>query len=159
MTIEEWGAVGEVVGAVGVIVSLVYLGHQIRLNSSQVLQNSKHIEASIYHATNEGFSEWYGLVASDATLADAWGRLLAGEELPREERVRVNALLAKLFLAFEANFQQHRLEVVRRDPLKMPALTGMLAVPGVARWWEREGPGFLTAEFREAVEALRRGDA
>ena len=33
MSIQDWGAIGEIVGAVGVVVSLLYLANQVRLNA------------------------------------------------------------------------------------------------------------------------------
>ena len=36
MTIQEWGAIGELIGAVAVVASLVYLAVQIRQNTRQL---------------------------------------------------------------------------------------------------------------------------
>jgi len=44
MTIQEWGAIGEVVGALGVIVSLVFLALQIRMNT-KALRGTASFEA------------------------------------------------------------------------------------------------------------------
>ena len=36
MSIQDWGAIGEIVGAGAVIITLLYLATQIRQNSSQI---------------------------------------------------------------------------------------------------------------------------
>jgi hypothetical protein len=36
MSIQDWGAISEVVGAIGVIVTLIYLTTQIRQNTRQI---------------------------------------------------------------------------------------------------------------------------
>ncbi len=43
MTIQDWGAIGELVGGVAVIVTLIYLAFQIRQNTRQF---SRSVEAT-----------------------------------------------------------------------------------------------------------------
>lgn len=38
-TIQDLGAVGEFVGAIGVVITLIYLAYQIRQNTIQLEQN------------------------------------------------------------------------------------------------------------------------
>ncbi len=51
MTIQDWGAIGEVVGALGVLVTLVYLAHQIRQNTRQIEQNTRTAKAGVIGAS------------------------------------------------------------------------------------------------------------
>ena len=48
MNWEAIGAVGELVAALGVIISLIYLGVQIRHSAQQTQINTKSIQASAY---------------------------------------------------------------------------------------------------------------
>lgn len=80
MTWEDLGAIGDLVGGVAVVVSLVYVAFQIRQNSRQIEQNSRHMAA--------------------------------------------------------------------------PYLAALLFRPFVRDWWKRQGPGTLTPEFRQVVDAL-----
>lgn len=156
MTLQDLGAIGEVVGGFAVVVSLVYVAYQIRQSSRQIEQNSRHIEASMYYATNDAFYRWFALLAQDAELAALWGRVLRGETLEREEQLRVNGLVAMLLLSYENNFQQNQLGAVRRDTLALagPSLAALLSRPALQTWWQRESRRVLTPEFRSAVEAL-----
>jgi len=43
MTIQDWGAIGELVGGVAVIVTLIYLALQVRQNTRQF---SRSVEAT-----------------------------------------------------------------------------------------------------------------
>ena len=45
MTIQDWGAIGEVVGAAAVVASLIYLAVQIRQNTLQLRANSYDLTA------------------------------------------------------------------------------------------------------------------
>ena len=46
MTIQDWGALGEIIGALAVVASLVYLAVQIRQNSRQLAHSARAHEIS-----------------------------------------------------------------------------------------------------------------
>ena len=62
MNWDAIGAIGEIVGAFGVMVTLIYLALQIR-------QNSKTIEAQMYQARSEVSANRYGQIADSPYLA------------------------------------------------------------------------------------------
>ena len=51
-TIQDLGAVGEFIGAIGVVITLVYLAYQIRQNTSQLKQNILIAKAAAVNASN-----------------------------------------------------------------------------------------------------------
>ncbi|MCH8140758.1 MAG: hypothetical protein IH908_04080 [Proteobacteria bacterium] len=51
-TIQDLGAVGEFIGAIGVVITLVYLAHQIRQNTAQLKQNIPTAKAAALNASN-----------------------------------------------------------------------------------------------------------
>ncbi len=64
MTIQDWGAIGELVGGVAVVVTLIYLAFQIR-------QNTRAIRLSTSHAVAEDFRNMFGIVAEQTESAEA----------------------------------------------------------------------------------------
>lgn len=62
MTIQDLGSIGEVVGAIATVVTLVYLAAQIRSNTSAV-------RATSAQSVHEAFATWYRMLAGDAQLA------------------------------------------------------------------------------------------
>lgn len=52
MTIAELGSLGEFVGAIGVVVTLIYLAFQIRQNTSQLEQNASMAKAAAVNNSN-----------------------------------------------------------------------------------------------------------
>ena len=62
MTIQELGSIGELVGAIATVVTLVYLAIQIRSNTSAV-------RSAAAQSVHEAFSTWYRMLATDAILA------------------------------------------------------------------------------------------
>ena len=70
MNIMELGALGEFVGSIGVIATLVYLAVQIRQNSRQIGENVRSLKRSEMNETMRTYSALRGLVMSDESLAD-----------------------------------------------------------------------------------------
>ena len=156
MTLQDLGAIGELIGGVAVVLSLAYVAYQVRQNSKQIEQNSRHLEASMYHADGEAFSRWWCLLAQDEEVAGLWHRGVVGETLSTVEKVRFNGLAMILFAAFENGFHQERLGAIHRHTLEISrsTLSKMLASPGVSAWWAREAHRSFTPEFVRAVESL-----
>jgi len=157
MTLQDLSAIGEVIGSIAVVISLIYLAYQIRQSSRQMEMNSRQLEASMYHATNDSFYRWYSLLAQDAALAALWRRALTEETiLSDDEAVRVNSLVSMLFLSYENNFQQLRIGAINRDTLQIARsnILSLMSSPVVQMWWKRQGERILTPEFRLAIESL-----
>ena len=156
MSLQDLGALGETIGGFAVVLSLVYVAYQIRQSSRQIELNTKHIRASMYHATNDDFYRWYSLVAQEPEIAGLWLRGLRTEVLSSEEKLRFNSLVSMLFLAYENNFEQLRLGTVQRKTFEItrPDITRLLSRPMIQEWWERHGAILLTPEFRAAIESL-----
>ena len=68
MNWEAIGAVGEVLGAIGVIATLVYLAVQIRQNSTVLEQNNQMHKANSYRANIDGVMNLQALLAQDERL-------------------------------------------------------------------------------------------
>jgi hypothetical protein len=156
MSWQDLGAIGDLVGGLAVVVSLVYVAYQIRQNSAQIEHNSRQLEAATYQQASDAFSRWQTLLAQDAELADLWRRGLAGEELGAVERTRFHCALGILFNTYENNFFQVQFGSMRRDTLNLSRkhIARVLRAPEAARWWHQLSPTVLTPEFRGAVERV-----
>ncbi len=156
MSLQDLGAIGEVVGAIAVVVSLIYVAHQIRQSSEHLEVNSQHVRASMYHATNDNFMRWFGLLAQDKGLASLWIRGLQGEGLSPEETVRFNATASMFFMSLESNFEQARLGTIERETLELtrPFIARILSCPAGQEWWSRQAVITLTSEFRATIDQL-----
>ena len=56
-TIQDLGAIGEFVGALGVVITLGYLAYQIRQNTTQSKQNTLTAKAAAVNASNPSLRE------------------------------------------------------------------------------------------------------
>ena len=131
MTLQDLGNIGEFLGAVDVIVSLVYLAIQIRHNTRAV-RNSAHQEVI------RGMQGFISLVAGDSDTANFYERGLSdSRDLSRAERIRFSLLLTQFFYSFGQMYDLHRegtLDSESWDAQK-EILRWVIKQPGVKRWW------------------------
>ncbi len=106
MNWEAISAIGEVVGATAVFISLLYLALQIR-NS----RRSDQIAAAAGAAST--INEWIGQIVRDETLYDLYRRGLTDyESLNRSEKGRYSLLLFQLLRSGETAWTQMQIGVV-----------------------------------------------
>jgi hypothetical protein len=93
------GAIGEILGAIGVIATLLYLTTQIR-------QNTKALRVSSFHASTQSLIGDNHLVAGDGELASLVARGLSEDEIhfSPAEQVRLDFLVTSNFRTFEEAF-------------------------------------------------------
>jgi hypothetical protein len=146
---EAAGAIGEIVGAAGVIATLAYLAVQTR-------QNTKAVNASTFQANTEIWQGWY-LALAGADAPEAFGRGMAGSPtIDGPSFQKFWMVCRSLFLNFENQFYQYRHGVLDHDAFKgyERALCSMvLAWPGVRAWWPLNRDGYSRA-YAEYVDAL-----
>jgi hypothetical protein len=57
VTLQDWGSIGEVIGALGVVVTLIYLTKQIRLNTQAMDEARKLALAQTYQMRSDALQE------------------------------------------------------------------------------------------------------
>lgn len=150
----NWGAVSavaELLGAIGVIVTLLYLTRQVRENT-----------ASIRRATTRNalqsiadFNQW---VAGDPDLVDLfWRGSERPDELSEEEWQRFVSLASTLIRRFELLYLDHRSEALSDQLWSSQAnnVRTWMVTPGVQRWMHQFG-SHVHPGFREFLGRLSR---
>jgi hypothetical protein len=147
------GAIGELVGGIAVIGTLVYLASQIRQNTKI---NTSAIRQSFYdyttrqmlHGTDDG--EFNDVLAKAAMTHD---------DLSPGDQVRMLRLFQAVFVGYQGAFFQHRNKVLADDDWKMcrALLRSFWLLPGngVKKIWDQlQTGGFLDDDFVEECRAL-----
>jgi hypothetical protein len=133
MNWDAIGAIGEAVGALGVIFTLGYLAVQIR-------QNTASVRVSTTQALLEATASFSDLCASDEQL----GRVFVnGVEnyisLSDHEKIRFHFLMMGYFRRIENFYQQEKSGYLpAKDFLGIRInFLGVLVQPGTQAWWKR----------------------
>ncbi len=153
MTLDDLGNLGEIVAAIGVVVSLIYLGRQIRQNTAHLSQNTQSVQLSALEATVESGNRVRELLIVNPELSELYTKGLEGySQLDRTERLRFGMLLTNLFGALQASYTRNVELIPNPRALEFMEnnLDSILAHAGIREWWERRQADWQQ-EFREVV--------
>jgi hypothetical protein len=151
LTLQDLGSIGELLGAIGVILSLVYLAVQIR-------QNTNALRASSNHSLNDAFSGFLTLLVENERASDILSRGAENlESLDAKDCDTFYSLLGLLFNHFENCHLHYRKGLLDPDQWARwrIAIGWYAGLPGVSVWWQNRG-GIFSPQFREFVSEERR---
>ena len=132
MNWNEVAAIAEAAASFAVVISLVYLAIQVRLQSKQN-------QMSVINSLTQQWNETIRVFAADKELYEIWMKgLVEFESLPAIERGRFSAILVGLTQIFEGLHLHHRDGKV--DPGLWEGfdnrLRDVFATPGAQCWWK-----------------------
>lgn len=108
MSIEELGALGELIGAIASVVLLAYIAIQIRHSSKNLEQNTRAVQASTRQAFTAQDQAYLCSSLDPTVLAVAVAKLEAADELSPLELSQLIARQHVNFRVFESAFSQHQ---------------------------------------------------
>lgn len=152
MNWSELASIAEIIGAIAVIVTLLYVAKEIR-------QNSRSLAIAALRDTTAQWNDWSGMLAGSADLADIVARGNKSlDDLSESEIMRYGAYAQ----AFFDNVESYRSLVVDHhvekdlDVLKR-IVAGRIPAPGLAAWWEDNTTDYAQ-DFVDWIENIRRAD-
>ena len=150
MNWDAVGAIGEIVGAFGVIVTLGYLAVQVRENSRQVRSNSV---VAINHLINAGSAAIYTSERDQHIYLTGNSR---PEDLTEEELKIYFMYVVRLINSFATAITQHRNGVLEADDFERykNALKLTITQPGYRLWYEQMGQVVLDQKMKDFLESM-----
>ncbi|TDG11263.1 hypothetical protein E2F43_18890 [Seongchinamella unica] len=146
MNWEAIAAIGEMVGAVGVIATLGFLAFQVRQNSSLLKNNTRQLEQNHQvaiaqaMATSDRQSDPMLIVAQSNELSRIFYKGLANYvELDPESKMRFSLAMGPIIAGVSVKFmEQIKLEIADADYLPDQAnfLMKFLDTVGGRQWWK-----------------------
>ena len=145
--LKKLSQITEIVAAIAVIVSLVYVGNEVQSNTAA-------IRGASMQAIATSDAETLMTVASDASLSEIIRRgHLDPSQLDEAENFRYFLFMRNFWLSFQNIYQQRELELIDRSVWQsyVTVICGMVSRPGPNRTWP-EHVDILDAEFVKIVE-------
>lgn len=148
MNWDALAAIGEMLGALGVIASLVYLAMQVRASTSHSRRAAAQSVQTKIHTLLEA-------LATNPALADTYVRSSKGlAALSTSEAMQVSATYLALIRAYEELLHYHQSGVV--DEWAWTSVRAMVrstvSTAGFADWWAARG-GWFSGDFQAHVAA------
>ena len=162
MTIQDWGSIGDMIGGIAVVASLIYLSIQIRQNTQQI---SRSVEASKLGAVErniESANRMREMLILNPEVAALFLRGLQDyRELASGEKFRFGLLMSNTLSAFQGAYL--RTLSVGGDPRQFEGaarlIDSILENPGARDWLKNNDPDWRPEFHRfieERLEALER---
>lgn len=149
MNWDAIGAIGEVVGAISVVVTLFYLSIQIRQNT-----RSNTVSAEI--VALQQLAGWVSRISMDKDAQRLWDLVAEGSEpLSAEDSRQYLWLMGELFWIVESAFVQYRRGYLSAEAWARfeSTLAGALDSALTREWW-RNGEVPHSPEFRQYVDRM-----
>ena len=149
LNLSQLADLGEFLGGIFVVCSLVYLAIQIR-------QNTQSNRAENFARGLERISEMQATLSRDPELASLHARGVAdASSLTPQERIRFTWWFAEAFGAFEFLFHQSKTGAIPDEIWERwsETVAWWLSYPGVQAWW-RAHPAPFSRSFTRFVDEL-----
>lgn len=161
MSIQDWGAIGEIVGALGVVASLIYLAVQIRHSTRQISLSLEATKLAAFEQNVESGNQVRELLITNPGVAELLLKGLADyRSLRGTEKFRCDMLFRNLFSTIQGGYIRQL--TIGGDPQQFEGiqkpLDALLENPGILHWldsndvdWRPEFAEFVAARRRERI--------
>ena len=147
MNWEAIGAIGELLGGIVVVVSLVFLAIQIR-------RNTQALQLGVAEETNRSFSTYLAMFTQPGVSRVYRVGLASPSELDDDELVTFNAVISMLFnhLVYTQTLRSSGMSLSNERGVNTAAMY-VLRQPGGQQWWRRFRVSY-NESFRTYVDSL-----
>jgi hypothetical protein len=105
MNWDALGAIGEIIGAIAVLATLIYLAIQTRLTRKAVEESSQHAYQQATHTAIGMYSDWRRAVLATPQLATIMVKAKKEGKLDEDEQILFTICFQDLFLAAAASYR------------------------------------------------------
>jgi hypothetical protein len=157
MNWEAIGAIAELLGAIGVIASLVYLATQIRQSREQMERNTRAMQAASFQQFDQTLHDAFTHVLSVPGLSRISRLGLADYgQLDEEDAYLFNMWIWAIMQRIDNAYYQYRVGMLDDDSWRtlLRILEGYKTNPGFSQWWWSGAKHSLSTEFVALVEEI-----
>ena len=158
MTIQDYGAIGEIIGAISVVISLVYLAVQIKQNTKQIEENTNAVRASAVHASlSYAFDNRAAVFTDEGTSKIFYNGMHHFESLDEIERDRFRLIITNVFDAFMNMHSQTKMTGFATETWDSQSqlIKRALSLPGGTWYWDNFSHMYPDS-FQQEVEQIQR---
>ena len=152
MDLTQLANLGEFIGGVAVLVTLVYLALQVRQSNTWNRQQG-------FRDAQGRTIDWVEHVTSTKEIAHLYNTGCADyEALDDDDQFRFNWIQTRRWAAFELVVDYHEGGSMKDEILLIVEsyLRQDLSKPGIRRWWSDWGRATFASDFRQHVDRLSR---
>jgi hypothetical protein len=153
MSLDQASLIAQIISAIAIVASLIFVGIQLRQAAQAVRNSSSQAHSAVYSQINS-------VLTNNGEFAAIWRRALANPaDLAEDEWVRFVAHLSSLFRFFESSRVQWLRGQLDEEHWQtiLEQVRSLGAQPGVQAWWQLRG-WWHSKEFQTWFEGLKVDD-
>jgi len=160
----KWSAIAEILSAIAIVVTLLYLADQTQELRAQTQQNNKLLSAEAIGSVLETRLEYQKQMLAGIDLAELLERNATQEELSSQDRRRITALYSQAVIGWQKDYFLYQEGILPEQymranfaVMRQALIRQSGAYPSVA-FWEDWSATSGTKEFVDFVELCIRRD-
>jgi len=156
MTLEDWAAIAEIVGALAVVLTLVYLAVQVKHSKKALDANTKAIRGQVISDVTRNVQDHMMMIVQGQDLITTVKIMATEEELDPDNALLLDMLLTAVFVARQNEYFQWKQGLLEDSVFRsLHHITfTILGTPSGRFWWQHEGSKLVAPEFVKFVEQL-----
>lgn len=145
MDIQDWGAVGEIAGAIATVGTLLYLALQIRANTQVAKQQA-------LTDTINRMVLWQSKISDSPENLECWIKGLDSFfDLEIGQRIRFSSFATEIFASFEATFEAAKTGNIKNETIDATYLgiAQLFRNRGIRQYWTQSP---FSEDFRNSID-------
>ena len=156
MSLGAWAAIAEIIGALAVVVTLVYLAVQVRHSKEALDANTKAIRGQAISDVTRNVQEHMHMVVQGQDMATALQKLASDDSLDPHNALLMDFFLTAVFVARQNEYFQWKQGLLDESVFRSlhHIIFSVLETQGGQNWWQHEGQRLVAPEFVEFVDQI-----
>jgi hypothetical protein len=153
------GNYGEFIGAIAVVITLVYLAFQVKFGRESLDANTTALRAQAISEVTRNVHEQMHMLVQGHDMAGAFQRFASEESLEPLDAFLIDSILTAVFVARQNEFFQWKHGLIDEEVFRSMhhVILTMLGSSNGEHWWQHEGRLLYAPQFVRFVDELRQG--
>ena len=158
MSLGDWAAIAEIIGALAIVITLVYLAVQVRHSKEAFDANTKAIRGQAISDVTRNVQEHVHMLVQGQDMVTALQKLATDDSLDPHNAMLMDFLLTAMFVARQNEYFQWKQGLLNESVFRSlyHTIFSVLETQGGQHWWQHEGRRLVAPEFVEYVDEMYR---
>jgi len=156
VTLSDFAAIAEIVGAVAIVVTIIYLAVQVKHSRESLDANTKAIRGQAISDITRNVHDQMHMMIQGHDIAAMFKRFVTEDELGQQDAFLLDSVLSAVFVARQNEYFQWKQGLLDDEvftSLHHVILT-ILSSPNGQHWWENEGRRMFAQGFVDFVDDM-----
>jgi hypothetical protein len=156
MTLSDLAAIAEIVSAIAVVITLIYLATQVKHGKESLDANTKAIRGQVISDVTKNVQDHVSMIIQGHNVAEVIKKMGSDEGLEPDDALVLDMTLTAIFVARQNEYFQWRQGLLDESvfqSLHHISLT-ILGTTSGKHWWQNEGRNLVAPEFVKFTDRL-----